>query len=61
MSGAGTPAISAPIGLGELADEGFARIGTEVVDPGTPLGRGPDAEAAAADSASRPARRWPQG
>ncbi|WP_410218990.1 FGGY-family carbohydrate kinase [Paracoccus sp. (in: a-proteobacteria)] len=33
------------IGLGELADEGFARIGTEVVEPATPLGRGlvPDA------------------
>ena len=28
------------IGLGQLADEGFARIGTEVVDPGTPLGDG---------------------
>ncbi|MFT3973022.1 MAG: FGGY-family carbohydrate kinase [Amaricoccus sp.] len=26
------------IGLGELADEGFARIGSEVVDPGTRLG-----------------------
>jgi D-ribulokinase len=28
------------IGLGVLADEGFARIGTNVVDPGTPLGKG---------------------
>ncbi len=36
------------IGLGALADEGFARIGTEVVDPGTALGAGLT-EAAAAD------------
>ncbi len=35
------------IGLGDLADEGFARIGTEVVEPGTPLGQGLSAEAAA--------------
>lgn len=28
------------VGLGALADEGFARIGTEVLDPGTPLGAG---------------------
>ena len=28
------------IGLGALADEGFTRIGTNVVDPGTPLGNG---------------------
>ena len=34
------------IGLGELADEGFARIGTEVVDPGTALGQGLSAQAA---------------
>ncbi|HEV7285077.1 MAG TPA: FGGY family pentulose kinase, partial [Kaistia sp.] len=34
------------IGLGQLADEGFARIGTEVVDPGTPLGQGLTARAA---------------
>lgn len=34
------------IGLGVLADEGFARIGTSVVDPGTPLGRGLTAKAA---------------
>ncbi len=36
------------IGLGELAKEGFARIGVEVVDPGTPLGGGLT-EAAARD------------
>ncbi|MFC3072168.1 FGGY-family carbohydrate kinase [Shinella pollutisoli] len=35
------------IGLGELAAEGFARIGTAVVDPGTPLGHGLTAAAAA--------------
>nr|WP_184045592.1 FGGY-family carbohydrate kinase [Roseospira visakhapatnamensis] len=35
------------VGLGVLADEGFTRIGTEVVDPGTPLGAGLTAEAAA--------------
>lgn len=35
------------IGLGVLADEGFARIGTEVVEPGTPLGQGLTARAAA--------------
>ncbi len=35
------------IGLGELADEGFTRIGTEVVMPGTALGNGLDARAAA--------------
>ncbi|WP_018235497.1 FGGY-family carbohydrate kinase [Ensifer sp. BR816] len=28
------------IGLGELADEDFARIGQRVVDPGTPIGSG---------------------
>ncbi len=28
------------VGLGALADEGFARIGTDVVPPGTALGRG---------------------
>ena len=28
------------IGLGELADEAFARIGSDVVEPGTPLGDG---------------------
>ncbi|MFT3688425.1 FGGY-family carbohydrate kinase [Paenirhodobacter sp.] len=36
------------VGLGVLADEGFARIGTEVVAPGTPLGQGLTAEAASA-------------
>jgi D-ribulokinase len=41
------------IGLGVLADEGFARIGTEVVDPGTALGEGLT-EAAAADLGLRP-------
>ncbi|MAM12937.1 MAG: ribulokinase [Rhizobiaceae bacterium] len=36
------------IGLAELADEGFARIGQAVVDPGTALGQGLTAEAASA-------------
>jgi len=36
------------IGLGVLADEGFARIGTRIVDPGTALGQGLT-EGAAAD------------
>ena len=36
-----------PVGLGVLADEGFARIGTEVVTPGTALGHGLTAAAAA--------------
>jgi len=35
------------IGLGVLADEGFARIGARVVDPGTPLGGGLTDDAAA--------------
>ena len=35
------------VGLGALADEAFARIGQTVVDPGTPLGRGLTANAAA--------------
>ncbi|EGJ19579.1 D-ribulokinase [Cereibacter sphaeroides WS8N] len=35
------------VGLGVLADEGFARIGARVVEPGTPLGQGLTAEAAA--------------
>lgn len=35
------------IGLGALADEGFARIGTEIVAAGTPLGSGLTAQAAA--------------
>jgi D-ribulokinase len=34
------------IGLGVLADEGFARIGQTVVDPGTPLGKGLTQQAA---------------
>jgi D-ribulokinase len=34
------------IGLGSLASDGFARIGTEITDPGTPLGQGLTAEAA---------------
>lgn len=41
------------IGLGDLADQGFARIGRHVVDPGTPLGNGLT-EAAAADMGLRP-------
>lgn len=36
------------IGLGDLADEGFARIGTSVVPPGTALGQGLTPEAAEA-------------
>jgi D-ribulokinase len=36
------------LGLQELAREGFARIGADVVEPGTPLGAGLTAEAAAA-------------
>lgn len=35
------------IGLAELADEGFARIGTEVAEPGAALGAGLTPEAAA--------------
>jgi D-ribulokinase len=35
------------VGLGVLADEAFARIGQSVVDPGTPLGSGLTANAAA--------------
>ncbi|MBG9390546.1 FGGY-family carbohydrate kinase [Caenimonas aquaedulcis] len=34
------------IGLGVLADEGFARIGRNVVDPGSPVGAGLTAKAA---------------
>jgi len=34
------PAYFRSIGLEELADEGFSRIGTEVVEPGAPLGQG---------------------
>lgn len=36
------------IGLGQLADEGFTRIGTKMVEPGTPLGNGLTMEAATA-------------
>src|SRR6195952_3830915 len=36
------------IGLEELADEGFTRIGTDIVDPGTPLASGLTETAAAA-------------
>lgn len=35
------------VGLAELADEGFARIGTSIVEPGTALGKGLTAQAAA--------------
>ncbi|SNR69784.1 ribulokinase [Paracoccus sediminis] len=41
------------IGLGDLADDGFARIGQRIVAPGTPLGSGLTA-AAAADLGLRP-------
>jgi len=34
------------IGLGELSADGFARIGTDIVEPGTPLGTGLTDEAA---------------
>jgi D-ribulokinase len=34
------------IGLGDLADAGFSRIGTEIVEPGTALGSGLSREAA---------------
>lgn len=34
------------IGLGDLADDDFARIGQRIVDPGTPCGQGLSAEAA---------------
>ncbi|WP_420395054.1 FGGY-family carbohydrate kinase [Nioella sp.] len=42
------PSYFEAIGLGDLAAEGFARIGTRVVDPGTALGKGLTEEAAAA-------------
>ncbi|KAB1083810.1 FGGY-family carbohydrate kinase [Neorhizobium galegae] len=35
------------IGLGELAEEGFKRIGTDIVDPGTPVANGLTEQAAA--------------
>jgi len=41
------PSYFRKIGLAALADEGFSRIGTEVVDPGTALGDGLRADAAA--------------
>ena len=41
------PAYFRAIGLGALADEGFARIGTEVVAPGSALAQGLTAQAAA--------------
>lgn len=40
------PSYFRAIGLAVLADEGFARIGTRIVEPGTPLGQGLTAEAA---------------
>ncbi len=40
------PTYFRQIGLGDLADEQFTRIGTRVVDPGTPLGQGLTAGAA---------------
>jgi D-ribulokinase len=41
------------MGLGVIAEEGFARVGTEIVEPGTPLGSGLT-EAAAAAMGLRP-------
>ena len=41
------PAYFRAIGLGELADEGFTRIGTEMLEPGAPVGQGLTAKAAA--------------
>jgi D-ribulokinase len=41
------PSYFQAIGLGVLADEGFARIGTDIVTPGTPLAQGLTAQAAA--------------
>ncbi|UJW77296.1 FGGY-family carbohydrate kinase [Rhizobium sp. SL42] len=42
------PSYFEQIGLKDLADEGFARIGTSIVEPGTRLGQGLTAEAATA-------------
>ncbi|KSV70207.1 ribulokinase [Sinorhizobium sp. Sb3] len=42
------PSYFEKIGLGELAEEGFGRIGTRIVEPGTRLGYGLTQEAAAA-------------
>jgi D-ribulokinase len=36
------------IGLGGLNDDGFGKLGADIVEPGTPIGRGLTAEAAAA-------------
>ncbi len=41
------PGYFEAIGLGELVAEGFARIGTDIVEPGLSLGRGLTEEAAA--------------
>ncbi|GGF74094.1 D-ribulokinase [Paracoccus acridae] len=41
------PSYFRAIGLDDLADDGFARIGQQVVAPGTPLGQGLTADAAA--------------
>ena len=41
------PSYFRAIGLGQLADEDWVRIGQRVVDPGTPLGQGLTAAAAA--------------
>ncbi|MDH7803268.1 MULTISPECIES: FGGY-family carbohydrate kinase [unclassified Rhizobium] len=40
------PSYFRQIGLAELADENFARIGQEIVEPGTPVGQGLTPEAA---------------
>ncbi|RFC63433.1 ribulokinase [Fulvimarina endophytica] len=40
------PSYFRAIGLSDLADQDFARIGTTIVEPGTPLGRGLTEEAA---------------
>ncbi|PYE23020.1 FGGY-family pentulose kinase [Rhizobium sp. PP-CC-3A-592] len=42
------PSYFREIGLDVLAEEGFARIGTEIVAPGTPLGQGLSVDAALA-------------
>ncbi len=42
------PTYFEKIGLGALAEERFIRIGTNIVEPGTPLGRGLSEEAAQA-------------
>ncbi len=40
------PGFYRAIGLGVLADEGFERIGTEIIEPGAPLGAGLSEQAA---------------